>query len=84
MNPDLFIRQNIERQLSAEGFSQITCQLAADVGVDYYRRMSQASRKGRAFDDCLVRARVFATGQDGAIQKKPAKRKPARQRGLFS
>ncbi len=30
------------------------------MAVDHYRRSSQASRKGRMFDDCLHIAKVWA------------------------
>lgn len=58
---DTFVYDNIKRQLVAEGFSEAVAQGGgANHGADHYRRMSQASRKGMAFDDCLTRARQFA------------------------
>ncbi|MCS4317106.1 hypothetical protein M2407_001427 [Serratia sp. BIGb0234] len=57
---DTFVYDNIKRQLVAEGFSEAVAQGGANYGADHYRRMSQASRKGMAFDDCLTRARQFA------------------------
>jgi len=36
--------------------------------------MSQASKKGAAFDDCLYRARVWAQGQAGKVERKTARK----------
>ncbi|WP_256461397.1 hypothetical protein [Serratia sp. JSRIV004] len=36
--------------------------------------MSQASKKGAAFDDCLYRARVWAQGQTGKAERKTGKK----------
>ncbi|EJA4992164.1 hypothetical protein OFY73_004649 [Salmonella enterica] len=85
MNPVDFIRKNIAAQLAAEGFSEQVVLGGGLVGVDHYRRMSQASRKGRAFDDCLFRARQWAIGQTTSAERK-AKKKPGKvstQPGLF-
>jgi len=57
MNPIEFIRKNIVAQLVGEGFPEDVARGGAEEGVDLYRRMSQASRKGRCFDDCLAQAR---------------------------
>ncbi|HAU5054735.1 TPA: type II toxin-antitoxin system VapC family toxin [Klebsiella michiganensis] len=51
--------------------------------LDYYRRMSQASRKGAAFDDCLHLARKWALGQTPVAERKARKRSSSNQRGLF-
>jgi hypothetical protein len=40
----------------------------ADMAVDHYRRCSQASRKGRIFDDCLYIAKQWA-GKHKSKQK---------------
>lgn len=52
--------------------------------LDYYRRMSQASRKGAAFDDCLHLAKQWALGQTPIAERK-ARKKSSRniQHGLF-
>lgn len=47
MNPIDFIRHHITASLVAEGFSESVAGGGAEHGVDYYRRSSQASRKGR-------------------------------------
>nr|EBQ5243931.1 hypothetical protein [Salmonella enterica subsp. salamae] len=46
----------------------------AEHGVNYYRRSSQASRKGAIFDDCLYRARQWALGQTTTSERKQAKK----------
>ncbi|WLS86867.1 hypothetical protein RAM09_18700 [Serratia marcescens] len=69
---DTFVYDNIKKQLVKEGFSEALAQGGANHGADYYRRMSQASRKGMAFDDCLTRARQFALAS-GTKDEKPEK-----------
>lgn len=46
MNPTDFILKHITAQLVAEGFPEQVAVNAADIGVDHYHRMFQASRKG--------------------------------------
>ncbi|PYZ79388.1 hypothetical protein DNK65_14605 [Citrobacter koseri] len=85
MNPVDFIRKNIAAQLAAEGFSEQVALGGGLVGVNHYRRMSQASRKGRAYDDCLFYARQWAKGQTTVAERKEKKR-PGREvapPGLF-
>lgn len=85
MNPVDFIRKNIAAQLAVEGFPEQVCQGGGLVGVDHYRRMSQATRKGRTYDDCLYYARQWAKGQTTTAERK-AKKKPGREvapPGLF-
>ncbi len=71
MSPEDFIRKHITAALMAEGFSESAA--GAEHGVDYYRRSSQASRKGAIFDDCLYRARQWALGQTTTAERKAAK-----------
>ncbi|EAM9428705.1 hypothetical protein BCN13_11915 [Salmonella enterica] len=55
-------------------------------GLDHYRRCSQASRKGRAYDDCLARARQWALGQTTSTERKTKKKPDKRGKplpGLF-
>lgn len=59
MNPVEFIRKNVVMQLVGEGFPEEVAKGGAEEAVDLYRRMSQASRKGRIFDDCLAQARLY-------------------------
>jgi hypothetical protein len=86
MSPESFIEKHIFSALVAEGFSLEVARGGAIRGLDHYRRMSQASRKGRAFDDCLFRARQWALGQTTTAERKAGKKKPGRevaQPGLF-
>jgi len=55
-----FIEQNIIAELTRQGFDQTACHIGAREGIAYFRRASQASRKGKIFDDCLFHARLFA------------------------
>lgn len=82
MSPEDFIRKHITAALMAEGFSESAAGRGAEHGVDYYRRSSQASRKGAIFDDCLYRARQWALGQTTTAERKAAKKKPGRAGGV--
>lgn len=55
-------------------------------GVDMYKRMSQASRKGGMFDDFMRHAKLWAEKQANAAERREAKRKVRKggdQAGLF-
>ena len=52
----------------------------ANHGADHYRRMSQASRKGMAFDDCLTRARQFSLASCTKEEKPEKAGKKAKSR----
>ncbi|EDJ1502151.1 hypothetical protein GE922_07880 [Salmonella enterica] len=54
--------------------SQLKSPGGVECGVDHYRRMSQASRKGRAYDDCLFYARQWAKGQTTAAERDAGKK----------
>jgi len=54
----------------------------ANYGADHYRRMSQASRKGMAFDDCLTRARQFALASCTKEEKPEKAGKKAKSRAV--
>ncbi len=71
MHPDEFIRKNIISMLVADGVEPEIARGGADEAVSWYHRCSQASRKGRMFDDCLHHARLFVRYRAG---------KPGRQR----
>lgn len=60
MTPIDFIHKNIVAELEKLGYDRNAALTGADMGVDHYRRCSQASRKGRIFDDCLYIARQWA------------------------
>ncbi|MDJ3787347.1 hypothetical protein LEI94_22820 [Salmonella enterica] len=86
MQAEEFIRQNIVSMLVREGISPQVAHAAAAYGLEHYRRMSQASRKGKAFDDCYFYARQWAQGQTTVSERKQAKKKPGREvspPGLF-
>lgn len=52
--------------------------------VDMYKRMSQASRKGRIFDDVLRHAKLWAEKQTLPADRFDSKRaKRGKQQGLF-
>ncbi|EMH7376451.1 hypothetical protein V6W36_004335 [Enterobacter hormaechei] len=52
--------------------------------VDMYKRMSQASRKGRIFDDVLRHAKLWAEKQTVPADRFESKRiKRGKQQGLF-
>ncbi|EGO8352080.1 hypothetical protein E0V34_08895 [Escherichia coli] len=84
MTPEEFICKHITEKLVAEGFPEIVAREGGLLGLDYYRRSSQASRKGGIFDDCYFRARQWALGQTTVTERKE---KPGRikvgQPGLF-
>lgn len=76
MSPELFIKKHITDALLREGFTAEVAR-GADIGLDHYRRMSQASRKGKAFDDCFYYARQWVLGQTTKAERR-AKKKPGR------
>ncbi|KAA5935350.1 MULTISPECIES: hypothetical protein [unclassified Pantoea] len=60
MHPHDFIRKNIISTLLAEGVAAEDARGGgAEAALSYYRRCSQASRKGRMFDDLLHEARQW-------------------------
>jgi len=59
MLPADFITKNIIAILASEGVSDEVARGGATAALDYYRRSSQASRKGRMFDDLLHEARQW-------------------------
>lgn len=69
MNPQEFIHKNITTELIKLGYDENAAMTGADMAVDHYRRCSQASRKGRIFDDCLYIAKLWA-GKQKTKQKK--------------
>ncbi|MCW9739174.1 hypothetical protein L2V80_05690 [Proteus mirabilis] len=61
MNHEQFIEKNIQAELKKLGFSLSVIQRASYMAVEHYRRIAQASKKGRMFDDCLHIAKVWAS-----------------------
>lgn len=85
MSPEEFIKKHITDVLTGEGFPvEVVRGGGAEHGVDYYRRCSQASRKGSMFADCLFRARQWAVGQTTTVERKQAKKKPDKRGNLSS
>ncbi|MCW1825719.1 hypothetical protein OLZ31_02455 [Enterobacter asburiae] len=60
MTPTDFILKNVTAELLKLGFEENVALSGADMALDHYRRCSQASRKGRIFDDCLHVAKAWA------------------------
>ncbi|SUF50772.1 Uncharacterised protein [Salmonella enterica] len=83
MNPTDFIAKHITDALVDEGFPAEIARRGAVHGVDYYRRSSQASRKGSMFADCLFRARQWAFGQT-TLAERGAGKKQTRRKGQSS
>ncbi|MDO2772590.1 hypothetical protein Q2V38_23205 [Escherichia coli] len=65
MNPIQFIHCNVKSVLVIQGYDPNVALMGADMAVEHYRRCSQASRKGRIFDDCLYIAKQWAGKQKG-------------------
>ncbi|RMA89417.1 MULTISPECIES: hypothetical protein [Enterobacter] len=68
MSPQEFIHKNITSELIRLRYDENAAMTGADMAVDHYRRCSQASRKGRIFDDCLYIAKQWA-GKHKSKQK---------------
>ncbi|MDH7612437.1 MULTISPECIES: hypothetical protein [Raoultella] len=84
MNHIEFIEKNIREELMRQGFTQAVAQGGAYQAVDMYKRMSQASKKGKIFDDVLRFAKLWAEKQTLPSDKFEKNRaKPVKQQGLF-
>lgn len=85
MNHIEFIEKHVCEELIKQGFSVTVAQGGALQAVNMYRRMSQASRKGRIFDDVLRHAKLWAEKQQLPSDRFGKKRvKSSRQQaGLF-
>lgn len=84
MSWESFIEKHVREELIRQGFTAAVAQGGAFQAVDMYKRMSQASRKGRIFDDVLRHAKLWAEKQTlpaDRFESKHAKRD--RQKGLF-
>lgn len=62
MNHIEFIEKHVREELLKLGFSLAVAQGGVRA-VDMYKRMSQASRKGKIFDDVLRHAKLWAEKQ---------------------
>ena len=82
MNPIDFIRKNLVTQLTDKGYSDpVMIKNAVDTAVDYYKRASKPSRKGRMYDDCLDVAIRYCQG--GKRHKHTDEEKQQFRAGLF-
>lgn len=63
MNHIEFIEKHVREELLKLGFSLGVAQGGAFQAIDMYKRMSQASRKGKIFDDVLRHAKLWAEKQ---------------------
>ncbi|MBZ7580947.1 hypothetical protein FML15_27080 [Klebsiella michiganensis] len=82
MNPADFIRKHITAALTAEGFAPSVVQGGVAKALEHYRCMSESTKKGSCFADCLYRARQWALGQTTTTERKAAKNKPGRAGGV--
>ena len=80
-----FIEKHVREELIKQGFTVAVAQGGAFQAVDMYKRMSQASRKGRIFDDVLRHAKLWAEKQQTASDKFAERRvkRNEQQAGLF-
>lgn len=84
MSPEDFIRKHITAALEADLLPSDAIGGGVERALDYYRRMSQASRKGAAFDDCLYLAKQWALGKTPFSERKSRKKANRNnQHGLF-
>lgn len=86
MNHIEFIEKHVREELIRQGFTVAVAQGGAFQAVDMYKRMSQASRKGRIFDDVLRHARLWADKQISTAERRETKksiRKGSQHAGLF-
>ena len=84
MNHIEFIEKHVREELLKLGFSLGVAQGGAFHAIDMYNRMSQASRKGKIFDDVLRHAKLWAEKQQlpaDRFEKQKVKRNT--QPGLF-
>lgn len=84
MNHIEFIEKHVKAELIKLGFTVSVAQGGAYQASDMYKRMSQASRKGKIFDDVLRHAKLWAEKQQlpsDRFEKKKVKRNA--QPGLF-
>lgn len=84
MNHIEFIEKHVREELLKLGFSLGVAQGGAFQAIDMYRRMSQASRKGKIFDDVLRHAKLWAEKQQLPTERfEKRKIKRSAQPGLF-
>ncbi|EPH5846965.1 hypothetical protein ACS25O_002406 [Enterobacter ludwigii] len=78
------LKSMFAKNLSGRASPQLSRRGGAFQAVDMYKRMSQASRKGRIFDDVLRHAKLWAEKQTVPADRFESKRvKRGKQQGLF-
>ncbi|MEI7195028.1 hypothetical protein WCT81_04685 [Pectobacterium versatile] len=60
MNHMELIEKNVRDTLLRDGYTPSLANIGAMKAVEFYRRSSQASKKGRIFDDCLREGKLWA------------------------
>lgn len=79
-----FIHAEVEKALLAEGYSSSVAQGGATEAESLYHRMSQASQRGKIFDDALRHARRWAEKRElPADRQRKKQTKRGNQPGLF-
>lgn len=78
------LKSTFAKNLSGRASPQLWRRGGAFQAVDMYKLMSQASRKGRIFDDVLRHAKLWAEKQTVPADRFESKRiKRGKQQGLF-
>lgn len=81
MSWESFIEKNVREALVKQGYTPAIAQGGARAATDLYRRMSQASAKGRIYDDVLRHARLWAEKYGLPVSKsKPGPAAPRQRR----
>ncbi|UMB78844.1 hypothetical protein FXN80_10760 [Dickeya fangzhongdai] len=83
MNHQEFVEHNVRQQLLKEGFSAALANIGASKAVQHYRRLSQASKRGGIYDDCLREGRLWAEKSRAMEPTKKPQRSASRLRQLF-
>lgn len=60
MNHVQLIQREVLAELEKLGYEKSVAQQGADKAVLHYRRSSQASARGKMYDDCLREAKLWA------------------------
>lgn len=76
MNHIEFIEKNVRDTLLRDGYAPSLANIGAMKAVEFYRRSSQASKKGRIFDDCLREGKLWADKNKTADAPKKPRGKP--------
>lgn len=83
MSPEHFIAKHITAALTAEGFAPSVVQGGGAEALEHYRCMSQSTKKGSCFADCLFRARQWLWGRQQRQSGKRQRKSREEQMGLL-